>query len=120
MVVVTAALLATASCGTAAQGPVSEQTQAAAATSDAATRAPSTGCNEFNLSLVSDRGGQPSPVAAGEWFTEHGGVPGLPQSGWHQDGQDERGAVVRSSQWTLHVIRGEDETWQVVSGSKCS
>jgi hypothetical protein len=94
-IVVGAALLATGSCGTAA---------------------PAHDCGGFSLSLVSDRGGQPSPVAAAEWFSEHGGVPGVPSSGWHQDGS---GSSVRSGELTLHVVQGPDATWQVDSGSYC-
>jgi hypothetical protein len=32
----------------------------------------------FALSLVSDRDGQPTPVAAAAWFARHGGVAGVP------------------------------------------
>jgi hypothetical protein len=80
---------------------------------------PAPDCGGFALSLVSDRGGRPSPVAAAEWFAEHGGVPGVPQSGWQEDGQDESGAEVSSGEVTLHAIQGPDESWQVDSGSTC-
>jgi hypothetical protein len=118
MVVVTAALSATASCGTATQARLATGTPTGSSTSVAAAQANSS-CGGFSLSLVSDRGGQPSPVAAAEWFTGHGGVGGLPQSGWHEGGQDDSGVIVRSGDVALHVIRGSDGTWQVDSGSWC-
>jgi hypothetical protein len=117
MAAVSAGLLATASCGTASPPPSVAETKAAATTSAAAGRAPT--CSAFSLSLVSDRGGQPSPVAAAEWFAGHGGVAGVPRSGWHERGRDESGATVRSDDMTLHVVRGPDQTWQVDSGGRC-
>jgi hypothetical protein len=118
MMVVTAALLVTASCGTATQARPAAGTPTDSSTPVSATQAHAS-CGGFSLSLVSDRGGQPSPVAAAEWLTGHGGVGGLPQSGWHEDGQDESGSIVRSGDVALHVLRGPDGTWQVDSGSWC-
>jgi len=117
--VVGAALSATVSCGTATQTRPAAETVAAVPSSVAATPSPAGDCGGFSLSLVSDRGGRPSPVAAAEWFSGHGGVPGVPQSGWQEDGQDESGVLVRSGQVTVHVLRGPDDTWQVDSGSTC-
>lgn len=116
---VIAGLLATASCGTATDASLSALRLEGSATPAVASPASATTCSGFALSLVSDRGGQPTPVAAAEWFTGHGGVAGLPQSGWREDGQDETGATVRSGAVTLHVVRGPDQTWQVDSGSQC-
>jgi hypothetical protein len=77
------------------------------------------GCSGFALSLTSDSGGQPSPVAAAEWFAENGGVGGVPSSGWREDSSDDTGVVVRSGDATVHVIQGPDGTWQVDSGQSC-
>jgi hypothetical protein len=74
----------------------------------------------FALSLVSDRGGQPTPVAAAAWFARRGGVAGVPAQGWREAGRHGRGATVRSGPVTLHVTQGPDRTWQVDSGSWCS
>jgi hypothetical protein len=74
----------------------------------------------FALSLVSDRGGQPTPVAAAVWFARHGGVTGVPDRGWREVGRHARGATVRSGPVTLHVVQGPDRKWQVDSGSWCS
>lgn len=72
------------------------------------------------MSLVSDRGGQSTPVAAATWFVVHGGAVGdLPRSGWHQDGQDSAGVIVRSQGSTLHAVQGPDLTWQIDSGTRC-
>jgi hypothetical protein len=58
-------------------------------------------------------------VAAAEWFSGHGGVPGIPQQGWQQGGADDAGASVRSGDVRLHAVRGPDGTWQVDSGGRC-
>jgi hypothetical protein len=76
-------------------------------------------CSGFALSLAFDHGGQPSPLAAAEEFAAHGGVGDVPSSGWHEDGSDDEGVVVRSGTATLHVIQGSDGTWQVDSGRSC-
>jgi hypothetical protein len=117
-VLVTAALLATASCGTAAQAGPPTGTPTVSSTSASVTPSHAT-CTGFSLSLVSDRGGQSSPVAAAGWFAGHGGVAGVPDSGWHTDGQDESGILVRSGDLALHVVQGPDGTWQVDSGTSC-
>jgi hypothetical protein len=75
----------------------------------------------FALSLVSDRGGQPTPVAAAAWFARHGGLTGIPAQGWRQVSRSRSGsgATVGSGAVTLHVVQGPDRTWQVDSGSRC-
>jgi hypothetical protein len=73
----------------------------------------------FELSLVSDRGGQPTPLAAATWFADHGGVGGIPRSGWRVTGQNHDGATVTSGRTSVHAIRGSDGTWQVDSGTTC-
>lgn len=73
----------------------------------------------FQLSLASDRGGQATPVLASEWFARHGGVAGIPQSGWQLDGSNGQGLFTRSGRVRLHVVQGPDKTWQVDSGTKC-
>jgi hypothetical protein len=73
----------------------------------------------FALSLVSDRGGQPTPVRAAEWFARHGGVSGIPAGGWREIRREGSGAVVASGPVTVHAVQGPDRTWQVDSGERC-
>lgn len=109
-----ACLLAVSACG-------SSSAQSAATLVTAATaRSACASGSAFALSLVSDRGGQPAPVAAAVWFARHGGVAGVPDRGWREAGRHGRGATVRSGPVTLHVVQGPDRTWQVDSGSWCS
>ena len=114
-----AALMTTASCGTATQARPAAETAASGPTSVAAAQDPFGDCGGFALSLASDRGGQASPVDAAERFAGLEGVPDVPESGWQEDDQDENGVIVRSGDATLHVIQGPDKTWQVDSGSTC-
>jgi len=112
---VLACLLAVAACGASPARSVSA--------APAAVPVPAASCaaqSGFALSLVSDRGGQPTPVAAAAWFARHGGVPGIPSGGWQETGQNASGATVRSGPVTLHVLQGPDRTWQVDSGTRCS
>ena len=76
-------------------------------------------CSSFSLSLVSNTGGQPSPVAAAEWFARHGQLAGTPAGGWHVVSQGTAEASVQSGAVVLHVIEGPDQTWQVDSGQHC-
>jgi len=109
-----ACLLTATACG-------SGSSQSAAAPVPAATvRSGCASGSAFALSLVSERGGQPTPVAAAAWFARHGDVAGVPDRGWREAGRHRRGAAVRSGQVTLHVVQGPDRTWQVDSGSWCS
>jgi hypothetical protein len=87
-----------------------------------ATRDSSGSCpirSGFSLSLVSDRGGQPTPVAAAFWFARHGGVPAIPMAGWRQASRSGASALVRSGDVTVHAIEGPDRTWQIDSGERC-
>ena len=115
-----ACLLAAAACGSGSTqsraAPPARVTAAAQATAGPACVSGSA----FELSLVSDRGGQPTPVAAAAWFARHGGVPGVPARGWQAVGRQGRDATVQSGPVTLHVVQGPDRTWQVDSGSWCS
>jgi hypothetical protein len=74
-------------------------------------------CGDFALSLASDTGGQSSPVAAAKWFAVHGGVAGVPRSGWQETGRDGNGATVTTGGATLHAAQGPDGTWRIDSGS---
>ena len=76
-------------------------------------------CSGFALSLALDHGGRPTPVAAAEWFADHGGVPDVPDTGWREAGRDEAGRLVRSDGVTLHVVQAADQTWFVDSGRFC-
>jgi hypothetical protein len=70
--------------------------------------------------LVSDRGGQPTPIRAAQWFARHGGVPGIPDQGWRVISRDDGSALVASGSVRVHVIQGPDRTWQVDSGERCA
>lgn len=116
-----ACLLAVSACG--ASVTRSGAAVPAPLTGSAAVSAPGSSCaagSAFALSLVSDRGGQPTPIAAAAWFARHGGVPGIPAAGWRETGRTAGGATVRSGSVTLHVLQGPDQTWQVDGGSRCS
>src|SRR6478609_8194113 len=83
-----ACLLVASACGSSnaqpAAAPAARGTPVTAATAKSACASGSA----FALSLVSDRGGRPTPVAAAAWFARHGGVPGVPARGWREVGRD--------------------------------
>ena len=112
-----ACLLAASACGSGSAHPAAAQAAPAAA---ATARPACTSGSAFALSLVSDRGGQPTPVAAAAWLARHGGVAGVPARGWRQASRQGRDATVRSGPVTLHAVQGPGRTWQVDSGSWCS
>jgi hypothetical protein len=117
---VLACLLAVSACGSGSAHPAAAQvTQVTPGTAATARPACASG-SAFALSLVSDRGGQPTPVAAAAWFARHGGVAGVPARGWRQASRHGRDAAVRSGPVTVHAVQGPDRTWQVDSGSWCS
>jgi hypothetical protein len=107
-----AGLLATAACGSNA-APAAPAPLVHAAASSCPNR------SGFALSLVSDRGGQPTPAAAAAWFAQHGGLTGIPAQGWRQVSRSGSSATVESGTVTLHVIQGPDRKWQVDSGNRC-
>jgi hypothetical protein len=107
-----AGLLAIAACGSDA-APAARAPVVHAAGSSCANG------SRFALSLVSDRGGQPTPAAAAAWLARHGGLTGIPAQGWRQVSRNGTGATVESGAVTLHVIQGPDRTWQVDSGRRC-
>lgn len=74
----------------------------------------------FELSLVSDTGGQAAPIAAANWFAAHGNQSWVAAHGWHRLARSNEGATLRSGSSTLHVVKGSDGTWQVDSGRQCS
>jgi hypothetical protein len=76
-------------------------------------------CSQFALSLVSDRGGQESPLAAARAFVDSGAGGGLPGSGWTEGDRDANGMSLHSGSATLHAMHGPDGTWQIDSGSTC-
>ena len=79
----------------------------------------SASCAGFSLSLA-DHGGQPTPVAAAEWFAAHSKtIATVPRSGWKESGHDDNGVVLRSGGATLHAFQGSDQTWLVDSGRSC-
>jgi|SRR5271157_4539677 len=84
-----AGLLAIAACGSGA-APAAPAPMAHAAGSSCANG------SGFALSLVSDRGGQPTPAAAAAWFARHGGLTGIPAQGWRQVSRSGSGATVES------------------------
>ena len=111
---IVACLLTATACGSGSSQPAAAPVPAATARSGCASG------SAFALSLVSDRGGQPTPAAAAAWFARHGDVAGVPERGWREAGRHGRSATVRSGPVTLHVVQGPDRTWQVDSGSWCS
>lgn len=76
-------------------------------------------CSNFELSLTTDRGGEPTAVAAARWFAVHGGIGEIPKHGWKIVASNARTASLRSGTAKLHAIRGVDGTWQVDAGSLC-
>lgn len=77
-------------------------------------------CSAFALSLPPGWTGLPTPLAAAEWSAVHGGLDDrLPPAGWADAGTDEAGALVRSGEWTLHVVQLPDRTWAIDSGTNC-
>jgi hypothetical protein len=114
-----AVILAAGACGSPSAG--GEPVPAADAPSPAsATTSTCGGGSGFAVSLVSDRGGLPTPVRAAQWFASHGGVPGIPAGGWREISRDDGNALVASGSVRLHVIQGPDRTWQVDSGERCA
>src|SRR5262249_46523930 len=113
-----AAALALASCGS--ENAATQPSQTTVATRTTPARTACSGGNGFELSLVSDRGGRPTPVAAATWFARHGGVHGIPRGGWRLTNQNQDGATLTSHRAVLHAVRGNDGTWQVDSGSTCT
>ena len=110
-------LLATAGCGSrAAPAPAAVPESAAVPTARSSC---ATG-SAFELSLVSGRRGQRTPVAAAAWFARRGGVPGIPDGGWREISRTARGAALRSGPVTLHATQGPDRTWQIDSGQRCA
>jgi hypothetical protein len=75
---------------------------------------------DFELSLVRDRGGQPTPVAAANWFARHGGIRGIPRAGWRLTNERQGDATLTSHQTVLHAVKGSDGTWQVDTGYTCT
>jgi hypothetical protein len=113
---IVACLLVVSACGSSrAQTAAAPAARVTAATARSACASGSA----FALSLPSDRGGQPTPVAAAAWFARHGGVADVPDRGWRQAGRHGRSAAVRSGPVTLYVVQGPDRTWQVDGGSWC-
>ena len=111
-------LLALSACGSADSRDAESPVTAAASSAPAASHcAPGTG---FALSLVSNRHGQRTPLAAAIWFSAHGGVPAIPRNGWRVTSRSDVGATVESGSVIVHVIQGPDKTWQVDSGERCS
>jgi hypothetical protein len=115
-------LVAASGCG----GSGSADVVRASQTQTADQPTPVASCSSaFKLSLVSDRNGQASPVAAAQWCVVHGGIAGLPQSGWREvDTSDASAsslvsATLASGSSLLHTVQGPDKTWQVDSGQPC-
>jgi len=115
---VAASTLALAGCGSglAAEG----SSQQANATRAARARGACPRRTGFELSLVRDRGGRPTPVAAARWFATHGGIRGIPQSGWRLKNENRGGATLASHRSVLYAVRGGDGTWQVDGGYTCT
>jgi hypothetical protein len=79
-----ACLLAVSACGSSSAQPAAAPAGSAVPVTAATARPACANGSAFALSLVSDRGGQPTPVAAAAWFARHGGVVGVPARGWRR------------------------------------
>jgi hypothetical protein len=112
-----AVAMAAGACGSRSAIPARSAGDSVAATADTP---PCVSGSGFALSLVSDRGGQPTPVRAAEWFARHGQLSGIPAGGWRETSRDSGTAVVESGPVKLHVVEGPDRTWQVDSGERCA
>lgn len=87
-------------------------------TSPSASATPCTQHRAFSLSLAKDTGGESSPIAAAQWFAAHGGVwSDLPATGWTVTGNVGSPTSVQSGSFSLEVLQGPDDTWQVASGT---
>jgi hypothetical protein len=115
-----ACLLVASACGSSSAQPAVAPRGPAVPVTAATARPACANGSAFVLSLVSDRGGQPTPVAAAARFARRGGVAGVPARGWREVGRHGRGATVQSGPVVLHVVQGPDRTWQVDSGNWCS
>ena len=116
---VVAIVIALGACG--AGSGKSPDASAAATRSSAGASSPACASGSgFALSLVSDLGGQPTPVRAAQWFARRGGVAGIPLAGWREIRREGGSALVVSGPVTLHVVQGPDLTWQVDSGERCA
>jgi hypothetical protein len=115
-----ACLLVASACGSSSAQPAVAPRGPAVPVTAATARPACANGSAFVLSLASDRGDQPTPVAAAAWFARHGGVAGVPARGWREVGRHGRGATVQSGPVVLHVVQGPDRTWQVDSGNWCS
>jgi len=74
----------------------------------------------FDVSLVRNTGGEPTPVEAAQTFIRTGGIWSSPQNGWRVTSADQGGATLVAQASSLHAIRLADATWAVDSGSRCS
>ncbi len=82
------------------------------------------GCRQrpggFDVSLVRNTGGEPTPVEAAQTFIRTGGIWSSPQNGWRVTSEDQSGATLVAPASSLHAVRLADATWAVDSGSRCS
>ncbi|PPK90880.1 hypothetical protein CLV92_12110 [Kineococcus xinjiangensis] len=76
-----------------------------------------TSCSDFAVSLVSDRGGKPSPVEAAEHLVRHRSVVSGLTGAWEEIERSDAAASVRQGRTVLHVVQGPEGTWQVDSGT---
>ena len=109
-----AAALAATSCGTPTSAPLVAKPTVKPPSMSNCT--PSSG---FELSLVSDHGGESTPVLSAAWFARHGGVPDIPANGWRQSSETDSVAKLYSGATTLSALKGSDGTWQIDAGTRC-
>src|SRR5689334_12193938 len=101
-----ACLLAASACGSSSTQSTAAQATRVTPVTAATVRSACASGSAFELSLVSDRGGQPTPVAAAAWFARHGGLRNVPARGWREADRHGRDATVQSGPVTLHVVQG--------------
>src|SRR5258708_20503873 len=94
-----AAVMATCACGSLPGG--GQQRPAAGASNPAS--APPSACasgSGFALSLASERGGQPTPVRAAQWFAHHVAAPRIPDEEWREASPHDRNTLFASCPYT--------------------
>jgi hypothetical protein len=126
--VVAAAGIAGAGAYASSAGPAKQQTvlQSPVGSTTTMTRAGAVPeradgpCSTVALDLSVDPAGQASPIAAAQWFAQHGGVGGYPSEGWRVIYKSADHAQVQAANADADVVRGADGTWRVDSAQRCS
>lgn len=98
------------SSGSGGSGPVADPT---------ATVCPGSSTN-VSIPTIDAFGGQSSPVAAAEYFAQHGNVGDVPATGWRVIVRNAAGAYLRSGASIIYVSHASDGTWLVSHEQTCT